>query len=293
VAAPFGDLIGASGRSPACGIPALADVGSVEHAGWTGLGLPAGATGCFASGDDAAWLVVLPHGEGILAVLGSAAPFVNGQLERADNAVLAVALLGPAPGEQLRIVPRPPVGEGDVPVDELLRDLLPSGAGRFAVLLLLAVLALVVWRARRLGPPVEETLPPVLPSAELTHSIADLLQRAGGVQDAGDRLRRGARSDVARALGVAGSTSGAVLVDQVTTRTAVGRPDAEAALLDGPVDDEPHLLAIARAAAAVRRAASGHLEPGAAPAGRPSPPVAPASTDEADQPSAPTPTEHV
>lgn len=288
--APISDLVGASSRRPACPLAAVATVGAIEHAGWEGLSVPAAeATACFPLGDDTAWLVVQPHGAGRLVVLGSAAPFVNATLARADNAVLAAALLGPAPGDRLRIVPRPPAGEGDVPVGELLLDLLPPGTGRFAVLLLLAVLALVVWRARRLGRPVDEDLPPVLPSAELAHSLADLLQRAGSRQDAADRLRRGARTDVARILGRSGSISAAALIDVVTTRTAADPTDAERALLDGPVDDDEMLVAVAQAAAAVRRAVVGHAP--AAPAPDDPAPTDPAPTDPRP-PASPMATEH-
>jgi hypothetical protein len=297
--APFSDLVGASGRPPACPLPAVAQVETVEHAGWTGLTVPAGATGCFPLGDDTAWLVVTAHGQGTVVVLGSAAPLVNGGLDRADNAVLAAALLGPAPGDQLRIVPRPPVGDGDVPVGELLLDLLPPGAGRFTVLLLLAVVALVVWRARRLGAPVSEDLPPVLPSAELAHSLADLMQRAGGRQDAADRLRRGARADAARALGVPTSTPAPLLVDVVTARTATHTAVAERALIDGVVEQDDGLVALARATATVRRAVVGRSDPVApsrdpdraaprAGAGEPGPATAP--TDD-HPPAPPMPTE--
>jgi hypothetical protein len=250
----IGDLLGASSRAPDCDLPALAAVTAVEHAGWERLAVPSGATGCFPLGDGTAWLVVESHGAGTLVVVASAAPFVNQALDRADNAVLAAALLGPATGDRLRIVPRPPVGSGERPVGEVLLELLPAGSGPFAALTLLAVLALVVWRGRRLGQPVVEALPPVLPSAELARSLADLLQRRGAPEEAAARLRRAARRDAAGLVGLPPSTPPPLLVDRVVARTGRPRWEVARALLDEPVPDDAALVGVARAAATVRRA---------------------------------------
>jgi hypothetical protein len=243
--------LGATPRPPACDLVALAEVDEVVHAGWRGLEVPDGADSCFPIGDDGeAWMVVRPEGDGTLVALGSADPFTNGQLDRADNAVLAAALLGPAPGDRLVMVPRPPVGEGETG----LLDLVPVRVWRGLAVLLVAATLGLLWRSRRLGPPVAERLPPVVPAAELARSVAALLQRAHSRQGAADQLRSGARREVAQRLGAGTTAGGLELAALVSARTAVDAETARLGLVDHPVEDDDSLVAVARAAAEVRRA---------------------------------------
>jgi hypothetical protein len=116
--------------------------------------------------------------------------------------VLAAALLGPAPGDRLVVVPRP--DEAPTGGDGLL-GLVPDGVWQLLALLVLALLLAVVWQGRRDGVVVSESLPPVLPSAELARSLAGLLQRRRP-----RRRRRAAAAgqppDRARTLGLAPDT---------------------------------------------------------------------------------------
>ncbi len=240
-------LFGRSARSPDCEL--LADVGEVLHSAWEGIEVPDDATACFPVGEDAAWLVRAAQGEGAVVVLGSAAPFTNGLLDQRDNAVLAAALLGPAPGSRLVVVPRPdeaPTG------DDGLLALVPDGVWQLLALLVLALVLAVVWQGRRDGVVVTESLPPVLPSAELARSLAGLLQRKGDRADAAERLRRGNRRTVARILGLAPDTEPATLLHEVRRRSAVAQQDAEVALLPGGVDDDASLVAVAAASRRLR-----------------------------------------
>jgi hypothetical protein len=268
VGSPVSDVFGATDRSPAC--EELAEVDRVEHGAWAAMEVPPDATSCFpADGDDpAAWLVAVPRGEGTIVAIGSASPFTNGALDVADNAVLAAALLGPAPGDELVVIPRPEVGEGDTP----LLELVPDGVWRALWLGLAAVVAGVWWRGRRLGHPVEERLPPVLPSAELARSVARLFQRSGDRGAAADRLRRDLRREVARSLGLPDTTPVERLAELVTARTAVDPDDARTALLDGPVPDDRALTALAAAVARVR---ADHRHPPGEPTAAPPAPTDP------------------
>ena len=247
--APIGSdqLFGRSARAPDCDL--LPEVGEVLHSAWEGFEVPDGATACFAIGEEGAWLVRTARGEGAVIVLGSAAPLTNGLLDQADNAVLAAALLGPAPGAQLVVIPRP----DEVPATEGgLLALVPDGVWQLLALLVLALLLAVVWQGRRDGVVVTESLPPVLPSAELVRSLAGLLQRAGDRADAAERLRRGNRRTVARALGLAPDAAPATLLHEVLRRSAVAQEDAEVALLPGEVDDDADLVAVAAAGRRLR-----------------------------------------
>lgn len=223
---------------------------TVRQGAWDGLEVPDDAQGCFPVGDDgAAWMVVAPQGDGLLVALGSAEPLTNGLIDQADNAVVAAVLLGPAPGDRLVIVPRDPTagaGQGG------LLALIPDRVWGAVALVVLALGLAVLWQGRRDGAVVTERLPPVLPSAELTRSIAGLLQRAGDPHDGAERLRRAARRSAARALGLHPHTPEDVLIRAVTTRTAVADGDAEVALGTGRVADDAALVEVAEACTRLR-----------------------------------------
>ncbi|MEX2550223.1 MAG: DUF4350 domain-containing protein [Nitriliruptoraceae bacterium] len=242
-------LVGRSARAPECEL--LGAVGEVRHGAWQGFVVPDDGTGCFPVGDEGSWLVSTPRGEGTLIALGSAEPFTNAALDAADNAVLAVSLLGPAPGESLVVIPRDETATSEQPG---LVSLVHPGVWRSLALLVLAVLLAVVWRGRRDGLVVRESLPPVLPSAELVHSLAGLLQRSGDRGDAAARLRRGSRRRVARLLGAPPDADAEWLAGEVVRRTEADPDDVELALLERPVDDDAALVAVTAAARRLRLA---------------------------------------
>jgi hypothetical protein len=239
------DVVGARGQAPRCDVPAFAEVHQVVHASWQTFVVDEDATSCFPMDDDEAWLVVQVRGEGLLVSLGSAGPLVNGALDRADNPVLAAALLFPEPGSSMLVLE----SETDVPA-ATLDDLVPPRVWHGLALLLLASLVAVLAVARRLGRPVEERLPPTVPTAELTRSIGDLLQRGGRRDAAAERLRRRAREDLGRQVGP--ELPPEALVERAVARLGVGHDDASRALLDHPVRDDAGLVSVAAAVARLR-----------------------------------------
>ncbi len=242
-------LFGQSARVPECDV--LAAVGEVRHGSWEGFVVPDEGTGCFPVGEEGSWLVRVPLGDGTLVALGSAEPFTNGSLDAADNAVLAAALLGPVPGDRLIVIPRDAAAAAE---QGGLVALVHPGVWRSLALLLLAIVLAVIWRGRRDGVVVRESLPPVLPSAELVRSLAGLLQRSGDRGDAARRLRRGTRGNVARLLGAAPDADPGWLAEEVVRRTDADPGDAEVALLDRPIDDDAALVAVAAACRRLRLA---------------------------------------
>lgn len=245
VAPAFGDLLAAVEQPPGCDL-VPSDVRLIRHDGWTGYE-PRGAPTCFDLEDDAAWYVEVAQGQGRLVLLGSAAPFTNRWLGEADNAVLATSLLGPEGGAQLTFVPRPDPDDADV----TLFDLVPDQVWRLLALLGLAVVVGVIAYGRRLGLPVTERLPPVVPSATLAASVADLTRRAGDRQGAADRLRRRARQEVARALGAAPDAAPDLLASRVAATLHLDLEVARTALVDRPVADDDALVDVAAGAAHV------------------------------------------
>ncbi len=241
---PLGGF-GTTERELACDPDGL--VGPVEQVAqpaWNGLQVPAEADGsCGEIDDGIAWLVVRSEDQGKIVAIGSPDVFVNARLGRADNAVLAAALLGPAPGDRLVVVPRPPVGEGDTS----LLDLVAPRVWQAGLVLLVALLVGLIARARRFGPPVPESLPPVLPASELAVSVGELLQRAGDRDTAARRLRADARRRTARALGLAVDLDAEDLAVLAARRTGTDARLTLTALTDTPVPDDQTLVGIARA----------------------------------------------
>jgi len=257
-----GDPLGGFGvteRPLACDAPGL-DLDAVDRvaqSSWPGLTVPGDATGCLEVDDGFAWLVVRSAGDGTIVALGGAEAFTNGLLDRADNAVLAGALLGPAAGDRLVIVPRPPVGEGDTALLDLVAPRVWQGLLVLAVAVVLALIAL----GRRLGQPVAERLPPVVAAAELAGSVGDLLQRAGDHDAAARRLRADARAVVVRTLGLPASTPPQRLVELAVARSTLTPEAAAGALMDAPVADDDALVEVARRVHEVRaRLAPGAVE---------------------------------
>ena len=233
-------------RSAACPeIPS--EVGPVIHDDWGGVAYEPGEIDCYVVDSDHSWLVATEVGAGRIVLLGSSTPFTNAWLEQGDNALLAAALFGPRPGERLVVIPRSPAGD----VSFGLLDLVPDGVWRALILLGLAIVVAVVARARRLGRPVEERLPPVLPSAELASSLAGLSRRAGDRGGAADQLRARARATIARTLGMGPDAPPHDLVERFAATSRLDRSEIELAFVDGPVIDDTELLQVSEAVARV------------------------------------------
>lgn len=272
VGVPADAAVGRTTRSPDC--PELPDVDGVRHADWLMLSDEQGiATGrawsCFpeqsvvggtslgteAGGADpeaarSAWLWGRDVGAGTQVVLGSAEPLTNGALGLEDNVVLALALLSPAPGGELLVVPR---GAADADPTSLLA-LLPRSLRDGLVLGGLAALVWVLWRARRVGAPVSERLPPVVPSAELARSVGGLLHRAADRDGAASALRTTLCRELAGGLHRPVSSSPEQLLEETVARLDVDPDAAARAILPRPVADDGQLMSIAHAIDDVRTA---------------------------------------
>ena len=193
--------------------------------------------GCFA-GDHGA-LVVEPSSG--LVLLGAADVLSNGQILRADNAAAAVRLLG----QEDRLVWYVPSVDDLVGGDGVsLATLLPRWIRPALWLGTIAVIALIVWRSRRLGPLVSEPLPVVVKAIETTRSRGRLYRKAGDRAHAAEALRRAARTRAAERLRLgSGTPDPDALVRDVARH--VGRPAAEVERLIGttaPVPDTDHDL---------------------------------------------------
>jgi len=239
---PFTVSVG-DARPAGCDDPRFADLSmQVDHA----LEYP-GPDGCFAGEHGA--LVAEPR-QG-LTLLGASEALSNDQVLRSDNAAVLLRLLGGG-NRLVWYVPS---------IDDLVADdgvslstLLPRWIRPGLWLGTLALVALVVWRARRLGPLASEPLPVVVKAIETTHSRGRLYRRSGDRAHAADALRSAARSRARERLQL-GAGDDAALVRAVAHQ--VGRPVEAVALLLGPGGPAPttdhDLIALANDLAALDR----------------------------------------
>ncbi len=118
-----------------------------------------------------------------------------------------------------------------------------------------AVVALLLWRARRLGPLVTEPLPVTVKAIETTRSRGRLYRKSGDRPHAARALRRAARSALAERLHLPSTVPLDALVRDVARRT--GRPVEQVAALLHPDAAEPatdhDLITLANDLAALER----------------------------------------
>jgi hypothetical protein len=208
------------GQAAECSDPRFADLTvDVDRA----LAYP--ADGCFPHEDGS---LVVERDEVVLFGLSEA--LTNDQILRADNAAAAVRLLG----QHDRLVWYVPTID-DLPAGDgvSLETLLPRWIRPGLWLAAIAAIALVGWRARRLGPLATEPLPVVVRAIETTRARGRLYRKARDRAHAAGALRQATRARLASRLGLAGPRHSG-LIHAVARHT--GRDNAEVARLLG--DDE-------------------------------------------------------
>ena len=160
-----------------------------------------------ASGDTYAGTDVQACYEGLLvsrgrvSVLGSADLLRNDTLARRGVAALDVNVLS-ADRTVRRLTWVLPGADADGPGAPTVWDLFPSGAHRAFVWLLIVGVVVILWRGRRLGPPVREPLPVVVRAAEVVEGHGRLYQRSRARERAAAALRAGTSARLARHLGL-------------------------------------------------------------------------------------------
>ncbi len=204
--------------------------------------------GCFTG--EHGHLVAVPR-DGV-TLLGASDLLTNDQVLRADNAAVALRLLG----QHDRLVWYVPEASDLVGGDGVsLRTLVPEWIFPGLWIAGATVVALLLWRVRRLGPLVTEPLPVIVKAIETARSRGRLYRKAGDRAHAARALRRAARTNLAARLHLPPSVEGQVLVRDVARQ--VGRPSEQvAALLDhdapAPATDDD-LITLANDLAALER----------------------------------------
>ncbi|TYB48301.1 DUF4350 domain-containing protein [Actinomadura chibensis] len=234
--------------TPGCPLQAATLAGAVslhesETYKVTGPGLQ-----CYGTEYGGPRLVQVQNGAYPVTVLGSAAPLTNRRLTEEGNAALSMNLAAGSGSSVVWLIPDLPKS-GSGAGQKSLGDLLPFGTKLFFLELIVAVLLVALWRARRLGPVVAEALPVVVRSAETVEGRARLY-RAGHARDrASDALRSGARERLVPLLGLPRShaqdpSAAREIVTAVARRTPYDETYVGAALYGPHPLDDAGLIAL-------------------------------------------------
>ncbi len=187
-----------------------------------------------------------------LLLFGADQALTNDQILRADNAAVALRMLG----QDERLVWYVPslddlTGEDGVS----LQTLLPRWVRPGLALLAIIMVTVILWRGRRLGALATEPLPVVVRAVETTRSLGRLYRRSGDRNHAAESLRRAARARLAERLRLGSTTPPDVLAREVSRRT--GRTEADVAAVLGPAGVVPSsdrdLITLARQLAELDR----------------------------------------
>ena len=195
-------------------------------------------TGCFASGAGA----LLVRRNGVLA-LTAADTLSNDHVLEADNAAVALRLLGQRDRLVWYVADSSDTAVGDgVRLGPLLPDwLLPALS-----LLAAAVVALVLWRGRRLGPLVTEPIPVVVRAVESTRSRGQIYRRTRDRQHAGRILAEATRRRLEQSLRLPPGSTPETLVAAVAARTGRDPRAVHQLLADPVVDTDTRLVDLGR-----------------------------------------------
>lgn len=206
-------------------------------------------TSCFATSGGA---VLLERPDERLVLFGAGQALSNDQVLRADNAAVALRLLGTSE-RVVWYVPDPADATADEAVT--LSSLIPRWIGPGIWLGALSVIALILWRFRRLGPLSTEPLPVVVRAVETAHSRGRMYRRSGDRGHAARALRRAARTDLATRLRLDRHTDTAIVTEATARHLGTTVEEIGPLLSDDqlPPATDHDLIRLAQALTRLRR----------------------------------------
>jgi uncharacterized protein DUF4350 len=244
--------------APGCSLPAARLAGNADLGGLllAPLARPraaarAGTRLCYPSEGYPSLIRYRAAGRSI-TVLGTGNPLTNGSLGRLGNAALALNLLAGRP-TIVWLVPEPGLpgagqggpGGGQAGGSSGLLGLIPAPAYLVALQLAVAVLLAALWRARRLGPLIPESLPTVVRASETVEGHARLYRSRRARGRAAAALRAAMLARARPALGLAPDTPPGQVVAAFSARSGSGQAPIEAMLFGPAPADDAALVALA------------------------------------------------
>lgn len=199
------------------------------------------------TGEGSVGLVAV-HGR--TTVLGSPAILANGGIDRADNASIALAALGPSPrlAWYLPSPADPMATETPGLMDVLPRWLLPSLA--WLAPLTLAALAAAAWR---LGPVILEPMPVQVRAQELTIGRARLMEASRTREAAAASLRAASLQRLAAKLGMRRERTLAAVIAAAAQHTSRTPEQLRGLLATDPVATDEALVRLAHSLDALEK----------------------------------------
>nr|WP_274637851.1 DUF4350 domain-containing protein [Microbacterium bovistercoris] len=244
--------------APGCALPAAQRAGAIVPGALYTLPQGRDVTACYRVGPDAALLQRTTAGTTATIVDGTAL-LTNAALAQHGNAALGITLMGVHPTLIWYI---PSARDADAgAATPTLGQLTPPWVSPVIVLLLAAGVGAGIWRGRRFGPLVAESLPVTVRAAETTQGRARLYARSRDTAHVADRLRIGALTRLARLLGIGTTAAADETSDAVADLLRMPRARVRGILRDDPVGTDRELLALSDRLRELERAAHRALHP--------------------------------
>jgi hypothetical protein len=226
-----------------CDVPQFSRVGEIEP---VRLFVPSDdAVACFTTSDGSAAVLMSDDAQQSIAIVEGTRLFDNDNLAEHGNAALGLALLGQTDHIVWYV---PSFADSDLTGEEIdtVGSLTPDWVTPVLVLLALAGVAAIVWRGRRFGPLVAESLPVTVRASETMHGRARLTAKAGDAAHAAGEIRTGSVLRLSRRLGLAGRATPQEVADAASDRLRVPRGALYDLLAGPPPQTDPDLIALAR-----------------------------------------------
>jgi hypothetical protein len=229
---------------PGCRLPAATIAGDIRFSGTT-YDASTSLSACYATGSGVG-LLSAPRRDHFIVAVGSARVWTNERLGDNGDAALALSLLSTNP-RLVWLLPKPPTLSPSDRDHKGLFSLLPSRLLWALLQLIVVVLVLAAWRARRLGPVVGEALPVVVPAAETVRGRARLMRAARARGTAAGELRMATVRRLGEMLGLGPDAPRAAVVAAVAGRTGRGANDVDELLYGTDPPDDAALVTLATA----------------------------------------------
>lgn len=250
--------VGFAEATPQCDLPGAHRAGAIAPGTLFDAGDDADITACYPVDADGYGLLVRDRDGTRITVVDGASLFTNDALASDGNAALAANLLGSS-GSLTWFVPT--AADSDLDGGASLGELTPDWVTPVMALLVLATIAAAVWRGRRFGPLVAESLPVTVRAEETTLGRARLYQRAADRTHALDKLRLATLDRVATRLGLGPAASVDEIADATAARTGADRTSVRAVLRDATPTTDSELVDLAEALRTLDDAVAATLHP--------------------------------
>lgn len=180
---------------------------------------------CYRQHGSAA-LVIALRATGTTIVFGSQSTFSNDRLDERGDAALALGLLSQQQ-HLIWVLPHPATQPPADAERKGLLDLISPNVLWALLQIVIAVVVVALWRARRLGPVVPEPLPVVVRAVETVEGRARLLQAAHARGTAAAALRAATIARLREVLALGHDATRPALVEAVSRRSATPATDVD------------------------------------------------------------------